>query len=114
MVFISEEVKQVEHNSEDKSNKSTELPSFMFIPTDLNNIVFFGFLTIGFVAWFPCHSIFVALPFFTESTEKYESSLIAFPVCIFLPTLLSDYSVLLSWPKIRMDFTHKVKCALSC
>jgi hypothetical protein len=86
----------------------------MFIPSDSNNIVCLGFIILGFVAWFPCHSIFVALPYFTESTEKYESSLIAFPVCIFLPTLISDYSVLLAWPKIRMDFTHKVKFALSC
>ena len=73
-----------------------------------------SFFILGFVAWFPTHSIFVALPFFAESTEKYGFSLIAFPICIFLPSIFSDYSMLSAWPKVRLSFNSKVKCALSC
>ena len=117
MVFNLEGALEIEQAKELKSERSdksasADSTSFMFAPTDLNNSVFFGFLTLGFVSWFPCHTILVAMPFYTQSTEKY-SNLIVFPLCIFLPTILSDYSVLLSWPNMKISFTSKVKYALS-
>ena len=61
------------------------------------------FTVVGFVAWFPCYQILVALPYYTQ-TDKYEWSLIAFPLCLFLPSIFSDAFMLMQWPKVRVSF----------
>jgi hypothetical protein len=72
-------------------------------PEDSCHTVLICFTVIGFVAWFPCYQILVALPYYTQ-TDKYEWSLIAFPLCLFLPSIFSDAFMLMQWPKVRVSF----------
>jgi hypothetical protein len=69
------------------------------------------FFILGFVAWFPCYQILVALPYYTQ-TDEFEWSLVAFPLCLFLPSIFSDAFMLMQWPKVRLSFHNKIKAAL--
>lgn len=102
---------KTDDNSHSDSYDSCEYSKLGIAPEDSCNTVLICFAMLGFVAWFPCYQILVALPYYTQ-TDKYEWSLIAFPLCLFIPSIFSDAFMLMQWPKIRVSFQAKVKAAL--
>lgn len=54
------------HMSYDNLDNTQENTQLFVVPEDKKYLVLICFFLIGFVAWFPCFQIFVALPFYTQ------------------------------------------------